>query len=74
MIWKFLLTIGRLLGKINDVFPTGSNDVYVVKDELGKQILLPAIGDVIKEVDVANKKMTVHLTPGLEGKDKKYEV
>lgn len=74
MTWRFLLTIGRLLGKINDVFPTGSNDVYVVKDELGKQILLPAIGDVIKEVDVANKKMIVHLTPGLEGKDKKYEV
>jgi len=65
---------GRLLGKINDVFPTGSNDVYVVKDELGKQILLPAIGDVIKSVDVENKKMIVHLTPGLEGKNKEYEV
>lgn len=55
----------RLLGKIVDVFPTGSNDVYVVKDELGKQTLLPAIGDVIKDVDVANKKMIVHLTAGL---------
>ncbi len=55
----------KLLGKIVDVFPTGSNDVYVVKDELGKQTLLPAIGDVIKDVDVANKKMIVHLTAGL---------
>lgn len=53
------------LGKIIDVFPTGSNDVYVVKDELGKQILLPAIGDVIKEVDVQNKKMIVHVIEGL---------
>jgi len=56
---------GNLLGKIIDVFPTGSNDVYVVKDELGKQTLLPAISDVIKNVDVPNKKMIVHLLEGL---------
>lgn len=55
----------KLLGKLVDVFPTGSNDVYVVKDELGKQTLLPAIGDVIKNVDVENKKMIVHLIEGL---------
>ena len=55
----------ELLGKLVDVFPTGSNDVYVVKDDLGKQILLPAIGDVIKFVDVQNKKMIVHLIEGL---------
>ena len=55
----------KLLGKIVDVFPTGSNDVYVVKDDLGKQVLLPAIGDVVKNVDVANKKMVVHLIEGL---------
>ena len=54
-----------LLGKIVDVFPTGSNDVYVVKDELGKQILLPAIGEVIKNVDIPNKKMIVNLIKGL---------
>ena len=56
---------GKLLGVLVDVFPTGSNDVYVVKDDLGKQTLLPAIGDVIKNVDVANKKMVVHLIEGL---------
>ena len=55
----------KFLGKIVDVFPTGSNDVYVVKDDLGKQVLLPAIGDVIKNVDVENKKMVVHLIEGL---------
>ena len=54
-----------LLGKIVDVFPTGSNDVYVVKDELGKQILLPAISQVIKKVDISNKKMIVNLIKGL---------
>lgn len=54
-----------LLGKIVDVFPTGSNDVYVVKDELGKQILLPAISEVVKNVDIPNKKMIVNLIKGL---------
>ena len=60
---------GTLIGTLVDVFPTGSNDVYVVKDELGKQILLPAIGDVIKDVQLENKKMVVHLIEGL-GEDK----
>lgn len=50
-----------LLGKIEDIYNTGSNDIYVVKDENGKQILLPGIPDVIKEVDIENKKIIVHL-------------
>lgn len=54
-----------LLGKVEDIFNTGSNDIYVVKDELGKQILLPGIPDVIKQVDIENKKITVHIIPGL---------
>lgn len=53
------------LGEIVDVFSTKSNDVYVVKDSLGKQILLPAIKDVIKNVDIQNKKIIVHLLEGL---------
>lgn len=54
-----------LLGKLEDIFNTGSNDIYVVKDELGKQILLPAISDVIKQIDIKNKKMIVHIIKGL---------
>lgn len=53
------------LGEIIDVFPTGSNDVYVVKDEIGKQILLPAIKDVIKSIDIQNKTIIVNLLEGL---------
>ncbi len=56
---------GNLLGNIIDVFKTGANDVYVVKDELGKQLLIPAIGDVIKQVNIQEKKMIVHLIEGL---------
>ena len=53
------------LGIIEDVFSTGSNDVYVVKNEDSKQILLPAIKDVIKKIDIQNKTIIVHLLEGL---------
>lgn len=56
---------GTFLGNIVDIFPTGSNDVYVVKNEEGKEILLPAIGEVIKKVDIKNRKITVKLLNGL---------
>ena len=53
------------LGKVDDIFNTGSNDIYVVKDGKGKQILLPGIPDVLKNVDLEKGKITVHLIPGL---------
>lgn len=56
---------GKFLGKMDDVFSTGSNDVYVVKTEEGKEILLPAIKDVIKNIDIPNKKVVVKLMEGL---------
>ena len=55
---------GVLLGKVDDIYNTGSNDIYVVKNELGKQVLLPGIKDVIKEVKL-DDKIIVHLLPGL---------
>ena len=55
----------NLLGQLIDVFQTGSNDVYVVKNEQGKEILLPAIADVIKVIDIKQNKMKVHLVEGL---------
>ena len=56
---------GEKLGILDDVFNSGSSDIYVVKNELGKQILLPAIEDVIKNIDMEQRKMIVHLIPGL---------
>lgn len=56
---------GEMLGKLDDVFSTGSNDVYVVKNSEGKQILLPAISDVIKNIDLKQKKIVVNLIEGL---------
>lgn len=56
---------GTHLGKVDDIYNTGSNDIYVVKDELGKQILLPYIDDVIKEINLESRKIIVHLIEGL---------
>lgn len=56
---------GELLGKVDDIFRTGANDVYVVKNENGKQLLLPGIPDVIKEIDLEKEKIIVHLLKGL---------
>ena len=54
-----------LLGNVDDIFNTGSNDIYVVKDGKGKQILLPGIPEVLKNVDLEKGRITVHLIPGL---------
>ncbi|MDN5317225.1 MAG: rRNA processing protein RimM, partial [Thermoanaerobacterium sp.] len=52
------------LGILKDVLKTGANDVYVVKTD-DRDILIPAIKDVIKKVDIKERKMTVHLLEGL---------
>jgi 16S rRNA processing protein RimM len=54
---------GTLLGPIADIFETGSSDIYVVKGN-EREYLIPAVGDVIKQIDL--KSGTVVITP-LEG-------
>lgn len=56
---------GVLLGKVEDIYSTKSNDIYVIKDHLGKQILLPGIREVIKDIDIEKEKIIVHLLKGL---------
>ncbi len=53
------------LGELTDVLQTGANDVYVVTDESGKDILIPVIDDCIKKVDIVEEYAHVHLLPGL---------
>jgi 16S rRNA processing protein RimM len=55
------------LGEITDVLETGANDVYVIKSEVYGEILIPAIKDVIREVDVTQGHMLIRLLPGLVG-------
>lgn len=56
---------GRQLGKLVQILETGANDVYIVKPDSGKEILLPAIGEVVKNIDLVNGTLVVHLIPGL---------
>ena len=56
---------GILLGKVVDIYNTGANDIYVIKDEIGKQTLLPAIKEVIKQIDTEQEKIIVHIIKGL---------
>lgn len=56
---------GNRLGILTEVLTTAANDVYVVRNEKNKEILLPSIKECILDVDVANKKIMVHLMDGL---------
>ena len=53
------------LGVIDDVLQTGANDVYIVKKEQTPDLLIPAIKDCIKKVNIEEGTMIVHLLPGL---------
>jgi 16S rRNA processing protein RimM len=55
---------GEKLGKIVDIFETGSNDVYVMKHGR-KEIYIPATAEVVKQVDRKEKRMVIRLLDGL---------
>ncbi len=57
------------LGHLTEILETGANDVYVIQSEVYGEILIPVIKEVIREVDVTNKRMQIKLLPGLLGED-----
>lgn len=57
-----------LLGTLEEIIPTGSNDVFLVRQE-GREILLPATDEVVLRVDLEKKEMTVRLLEGLLPED-----
>jgi 16S rRNA processing protein RimM len=59
---------GKFLGILEEVFPTGSNDVFVVRRE-GKEILLPATDEVVARVNLQEKIMVIHPLEGLLPED-----
>lgn len=56
---------GETFGVMKDVMQTGANDVYVVERQNGDEVLLPAIKECVKEIDMENGKITVHIMEGL---------
>ena len=53
-------------GILDDIFTAGASDVYVVKRKGKKDLLLPALKDVVKNIDVVNKRIDVEIPRGLE--------
>ena len=59
-------TAGQALGTIKEILAPGANDVWVVQRPGQKDLLLPVIDDVVKDVDLAAGVVTVELMEGLE--------
>ncbi|MGB9859162.1 MAG: ribosome maturation factor RimM [Moorellaceae bacterium] len=56
---------GELLGELEDVQQTGANDVFIIRGSGSKKLLIPALKEVVKEIDVGQKTIKVKLLPGL---------
>ena len=55
---------GKYLGCVKSIIPTGSNDVYVVRDD-NNEILIPALETVVLDIDLEKKRLTVNMPEGL---------
>lgn len=60
---------GKRLGKITDIQSPGANDIWLVHEDDRKEYWIPNIADVVKKVDVPNKKVYVELMEGLRDED-----
>lgn len=56
---------GRDLGRVVEIIVTGANDVLVVRDEGGRQVLIPALRSVVIKVDLGAGSIVVRPLPGL---------
>ncbi|WP_290033835.1 ribosome maturation factor RimM [Ligilactobacillus cholophilus] len=57
---------GNKLGKINEIIESGANDVWVIKREGKRDLLIPAIKDVVKEIQCEDGKVIIDLLDGLD--------
>jgi len=53
------------LGKVENVINTGSNDIYIVKDINNKELFIPAIREVVKNINLEKKRITINMVDGL---------
>ncbi len=56
---------GENLGRVSEILSTGANDVYVVRPDIGKEILIPAVDEFVVAVDLESGRLRVRLSPGL---------
>ncbi len=65
---EVLTDTGRTVGNLERIFDIGSHDVYVVTKE-GREVLIPAVREVVRKVDVAGRRMFIHPVEGLLTED-----
>lgn len=63
---EVITTDGRVVGTVNEILPLPANDVWVVRGENRKEILIPYIEDIVKQVDVSKKQIMIEWMEGLE--------
>lgn len=56
---------GQLLGELQEILITGANDVYLVQDKEGVEFLIPAIDDVVLDIDFEQNTILIHPLDGL---------
>ncbi len=56
---------GTLIGTLKDVLETGANDVYIIDDGNGRELLFPAIKECVKDIDFEKNEISVHVMDGL---------
>ena len=64
---KVLSEDGTVIGEVDEIIQESSNDIYLVKGREGHEYLIPAISDVIKEVNIKSKEITIQILDGLLG-------
>ena len=62
---EVVTTDGEKIGEISEILETGANDVWVVKRQGQKDALIPYIEDVVKDVDIDTKTVTIQVLEGL---------
>lgn len=56
---------GETIGEVKDILQTGANDVWVIKGTKGKEQYIPYIEDVVKDINIDDKMITIHVMEGL---------
>lgn len=62
---QVVTTDGETIGEIYEILETGANDVWIVKRPGQKDALIPYIEDVVKEVDIQEKRVLIQVMEGL---------
>ena len=61
----FDINTGETIGELSDIYFTPANDVWIIKNETG-ELPIPVTDEVVKHVDIKNKKIEIVMIPGLE--------